>query len=86
LKENLEIAADLLGLTSAANVILEIEVGVVGGEEDGVSPPPTASGPGGSAGVPAATGSGLLTGAPVAVRGTGPWRVQPLAGQRRDVR
>jgi len=36
-EENLEIAAELLALTSAANVILEIEVGVVGGEEDGVS-------------------------------------------------
>ena len=37
LEENLSIANELLGLTSAANVILEIEVGVVGGEEDGVS-------------------------------------------------
>jgi fructose-bisphosphate aldolase class II len=36
-EENLSIAAELLGLTSAANIILEIEVGVVGGEEDGVS-------------------------------------------------
>ena len=36
-EENLSIAAELLELTSAANVILEIEVGVVGGEEDGVS-------------------------------------------------
>ena len=36
-EENLEIAAELLALTSAANVILEIEVGVVGGEADGVS-------------------------------------------------
>jgi fructose-bisphosphate aldolase class II len=37
LEENLSIAGDLLAQTSAANVILEIEVGVVGGEEDGVS-------------------------------------------------
>ncbi len=37
LEENLSIAESLLGQTSAANVILEIEVGVVGGEEDGVS-------------------------------------------------
>jgi fructose-bisphosphate aldolase, class II len=37
LEENLSIADDLLAQTSAANVILEIEVGVVGGEEDGVS-------------------------------------------------
>jgi len=36
-EENLSIANELLGLTSAANIILEIEVGVVGGEEDGVS-------------------------------------------------
>jgi fructose-bisphosphate aldolase, class II len=36
LEENLSIAEELLKLTSAANVILEIEVGVVGGEEDGV--------------------------------------------------
>ena len=36
-EENLSIADELLGLTSAANIILEIEVGVVGGEEDGVS-------------------------------------------------
>jgi fructose-bisphosphate aldolase class II len=37
LEENLSIAKELLQLTSAANVILEIEVGVVGGEEDGVA-------------------------------------------------
>jgi fructose-bisphosphate aldolase class II len=37
LEENLSIAEELLQQTSAANVILEIEVGVVGGEEDGVS-------------------------------------------------
>jgi fructose-bisphosphate aldolase class II len=36
LKENLEIAEELLALSAAAKVILEIEVGVVGGEEDGV--------------------------------------------------
>ncbi|WP_353510421.1 class II fructose-bisphosphate aldolase [Intrasporangium sp.] len=34
--ENLEIARELLALAKAANVVLEIEVGVVGGEEDGV--------------------------------------------------
>jgi len=37
LDENLEIARELLGLAKAAHVILEIEVGVVGGEEDGVA-------------------------------------------------
>jgi fructose-bisphosphate aldolase class II len=36
-EENLSIAEELLGLTAAAHIILEIEVGVVGGEEDGVS-------------------------------------------------
>jgi fructose-bisphosphate aldolase class II len=36
-EENLAIADELLALTSAAKIILEIEVGVVGGEEDGVS-------------------------------------------------
>ena len=36
LDENLSIAADLLERTANANIILEIEVGVVGGEEDGV--------------------------------------------------
>ncbi len=36
-EENLSIADELLALTHAANIILEIEVGVVGGEEDGVS-------------------------------------------------
>ena len=34
--ENLKIAQELLKLTSAANIILEVEIGVVGGEEDGV--------------------------------------------------
>jgi fructose-bisphosphate aldolase class II len=37
LEENLSIAEELLQQTSAAKVILEIEVGVVGGEEDGVA-------------------------------------------------
>ncbi|HMM96440.1 MAG: class II fructose-bisphosphate aldolase [Micrococcales bacterium] len=37
LEENLVIAEELLALCRAANVILEIEVGVVGGEEDGVA-------------------------------------------------
>ena len=37
LDENLVIAEELLGLCHAANIILEIEVGVVGGEEDGVA-------------------------------------------------
>ena len=36
LGENLEIAQELLALSQAANTILEIEVGAVGGEEDGV--------------------------------------------------
>ena len=36
-EENLSIARELLEKTAAANIILEIEVGVVGGEEDGVS-------------------------------------------------
>lgn len=36
-EENLAIAAELLERTSKAKIILEIEVGVVGGEEDGVS-------------------------------------------------
>jgi fructose-bisphosphate aldolase class II len=34
--ENLQIAKELLAETAAAHVVLEIEVGVVGGEEDGV--------------------------------------------------
>lgn len=37
MEENLQIADELLALTNAANIILEIEVGIVGGEEDGVS-------------------------------------------------
>ncbi|WP_138419156.1 class II fructose-bisphosphate aldolase [Sinomonas gamaensis] len=36
LEENLRIAKDLLARTSAAKMILEIEIGTVGGEEDGV--------------------------------------------------
>ncbi len=36
LDENLEIAQDLLAQCAAANIILEVEIGVVGGEEDGV--------------------------------------------------
>ena len=36
LEENLEIASELLEKCIAARIILEIEVGVVGGEEDGV--------------------------------------------------
>jgi fructose-bisphosphate aldolase class II len=36
LEENLQIAAELLEEVRKANIILEIEVGVVGGEEDGV--------------------------------------------------
>ncbi|HUQ59843.1 class II fructose-bisphosphate aldolase [Lentzea sp.] len=34
--ENLEIASELLDLAAKARIVLEIEVGVVGGEEDGV--------------------------------------------------
>ena len=37
LDENLSIARELLDLCEAANIVLEIEVGVVGGEEDGVA-------------------------------------------------
>src|SRR6187431_997249 len=37
LDENLQIAAELLALAKAANIILEVEIGVVGGEEDGVA-------------------------------------------------
>jgi len=36
LAENLEIAQELLAKAAAAHIILEIEVGVVGGEEDGI--------------------------------------------------
>jgi fructose-bisphosphate aldolase class II len=37
LKENLEIAADLLKQCADAHVVMEMEIGVVGGEEDGVT-------------------------------------------------
>lgn len=37
LQENLRIAKDLLARTAAAKMILEIEIGTVGGEEDGVA-------------------------------------------------
>ncbi|WP_410628524.1 class II fructose-bisphosphate aldolase, partial [Amycolatopsis sp. cmx-8-4] len=37
LDENLQIAQELLAKTAAANIILEVEIGVVGGEEDGVA-------------------------------------------------
>jgi fructose-bisphosphate aldolase, class II len=36
LAENLEIAKDLLAKCAAAKIIMELEIGVVGGEEDGV--------------------------------------------------
>ena len=36
LKENLEIASDLLEQCAAARIIMEMEIGVVGGEEDGI--------------------------------------------------
>jgi len=36
LEENLQIAQELLAKAAAARIILEIEVGVVGGEEDGI--------------------------------------------------
>ena len=36
LEENLEIAQELLAAASAARIVLEVEIGVVGGEEDGV--------------------------------------------------
>lgn len=36
LDENLEIAQEMLELSQKANTILEVEIGVVGGEEDGV--------------------------------------------------
>jgi fructose-bisphosphate aldolase class II len=36
LDENLQIAQELLERTSKANIVLEVEIGVVGGEEDGV--------------------------------------------------
>jgi fructose-bisphosphate aldolase class II len=36
LDENIEIARDMIARTKAINAILEVEIGVVGGEEDGV--------------------------------------------------
>jgi fructose-bisphosphate aldolase, class II len=36
LEENLQIAAELLEHAAAAKIVLEVEIGVVGGEEDGV--------------------------------------------------
>jgi fructose-bisphosphate aldolase class II len=36
LEENLQIASELLEQTAKAHIILELEIGVVGGEEDGV--------------------------------------------------
>src|SRR6202041_2663459 len=36
LKENLEIASELLEQCAAARIIMEMEIGVVGGEEDGI--------------------------------------------------
>src|SRR5262245_889666 len=38
LDENLSIAAELLDAAAKARIILEVEIGVVGGEEDGVAP------------------------------------------------
>ncbi len=37
LDENLKIAADLLARCASANIVMELEIGVVGGEEDGVT-------------------------------------------------
>ncbi len=37
LEENLQIARELLDLCAVAKVVLEVEIGVVGGEEDGVA-------------------------------------------------
>ncbi|HEY0506698.1 MAG TPA: class II fructose-bisphosphate aldolase [Blastococcus sp.] len=37
LDENLQIAEELLERTAAARIVLEVEIGVVGGEEDGVA-------------------------------------------------
>ena len=34
--KNLDVASEMLDLCAAANIILEIEIGVVGGEEDGI--------------------------------------------------
>ena len=37
LEENLQLAAELLARAAAAKIVLELEIGVVGGEEDGVT-------------------------------------------------
>ncbi|GAA3606718.1 class II fructose-bisphosphate aldolase [Kineosporia mesophila] len=37
LDENLKIASELIDLTAAARIVLEVEIGVVGGEEDGIA-------------------------------------------------
>ncbi|GAA0308688.1 class II fructose-bisphosphate aldolase [Kineococcus aurantiacus] len=37
LEENLQIAQELLAAAAAAKIVLEVEIGVVGGEEDGVA-------------------------------------------------
>jgi fructose-bisphosphate aldolase class II len=37
LDQNLDIAGELLGLCQSARAVLEIEIGVVGGEEDGIA-------------------------------------------------
>src|SRR5438067_2688209 len=37
LEENLQIASELLEQAAKAKIVLEIEIGVVGGEEDGIS-------------------------------------------------
>ena len=39
LDDNLRVAVDLLGTCSGLGVVLEIECGVVGGEEDGIAGP-----------------------------------------------
>src|SRR6476646_5065202 len=36
LEENLQVAQELLAAAAAARIVLEVEIGVVGGEEDGV--------------------------------------------------
>jgi fructose-bisphosphate aldolase class II len=45
LAENLERSRELLDLTAAADLLLEVEVGVVGGEEDGIRGPDGAGDP-----------------------------------------
>ncbi len=63
LAENLERSGDLLQVAAAADLILEVEVGVVGGEEDGIR------GPAGSADRLYTTSADLLR--PAEVLGTG---------------